>query len=64
MSPEAKDLIRKVSLSSAVVIVVSPSTNDDQLLVLDSDRRIALEKVQQHPWIIKHCRGAVKEEKT
>lgn len=61
VSPEAKDLIRKVSLSSAVV---SPSTNDDQLLVLDSDRRIALEKVQEHPWIIKHCQSAAKEEKT
>ena len=62
VSPEAKDLIRKVSLSSAVAS--SPSTNDDQLLVLDSDRRIALEKVQLHPWIVKHCQSATKEEKT
>ena len=62
VSPEAKDLIRKVSLSSAVAS--SPSTNDDQLLVLDSDRRIALEEVQRHPWIVKHCQSATKEEKT
>ena len=62
VSPEARDLIRKVSSSSAVG---SPSsTNEDQLLVLDSDRRIALEKVQQHPWIVKHCQSAAKEEKT
>ena len=40
------------------------SANDGQLLVLDSDQRIGLQKVQQHPWIIKHCQSAVKEEKT
>ncbi|KAB8260297.1 kinase-like protein [Aspergillus pseudonomiae] len=36
VSPEAKDLIRK-------------------LLVLDADKRISLENVRQHPWIIKYC---------
>ncbi|KAL4909751.1 hypothetical protein BDW74DRAFT_173246 [Aspergillus multicolor] len=32
------------------------------LLVLDPGKRISLEKVQQHPWIVKHCRSAVKED--
>ena len=26
-----------------------------QLLVLDPDKRIPLEDVQKHPWIVKHC---------
>ncbi|GKZ19496.1 spindle assembly checkpoint kinase [Aspergillus brasiliensis] len=43
VSPEAKDLIRK-------------------LLVLDANRRITLEKVQQHPWIIKYCSKDAKYE--
>lgn len=29
--------------------------NDGQLLVLDPERRIPLEDVQRHPWIVKHC---------
>lgn len=28
---------------------------DQQLLVLNPDKRIPLEDVQQHPWILKHC---------
>ncbi|KAK6079273.1 serine threonine-protein kinase eg2 [Seiridium cupressi] len=36
---------------------VSPEARDliKRLLVLDPDKRIPLEQVQQHPWIIKHC---------
>jgi aurora kinase, other len=26
-----------------------------KLLVLDPEKRIPLEQIQQHPWIIKHC---------
>ena len=26
-----------------------------QLLVLDPEKRIPLEEVQRHPWIVKHC---------
>lgn len=26
-----------------------------QLLVLDPEKRLSLEEVQTHPWIIKHC---------
>jgi aurora kinase len=26
-----------------------------QLLVLDPEKRMPLEEVQQHPWIVKHC---------
>ncbi|KAK4981288.1 spindle assembly checkpoint kinase [Elasticomyces elasticus] len=36
---------------------VSPEARDliKRLLVLDPEKRIPLEEVQQHPWIIKHC---------
>ncbi|KAK2788211.1 spindle assembly checkpoint kinase [Onygenales sp. PD_12] len=36
---------------------VSPEAKDliKKLLVLDPEKRIPLEDVQQHPWIIKHC---------
>ncbi|KAK6864865.1 serine/threonine-protein kinase [Apiospora arundinis] len=36
---------------------VSPEARDiiKKLLVLDPDKRIPLEQVQQHPWILKHC---------
>ncbi|OAA33133.1 serine/threonine-protein kinase Eg2 [Moelleriella libera RCEF 2490] len=36
---------------------VSPEASDliKRLLVLDPEKRISLEQVQQHPWIIKHC---------
>lgn len=26
-----------------------------KLLVLDPEKRLPLEEVQQHPWILKHC---------
>lgn len=26
-----------------------------QLLVLDPEKRIPLEEVESHPWIVKHC---------
>ncbi|KAG9202000.1 spindle assembly checkpoint kinase [Epicoccum nigrum] len=29
-----------------------------RLLVLDPEKRIALEDVERHPWIIKHCKGS------
>jgi len=32
--------------------------NSLKLLVLDPEKRIALEDVEQHPWIIKHCKGS------
>jgi aurora kinase len=61
VSPEAKDLIKKVSPSSKIVsnkvlIMI-------KLLVLDSDQRLSLEKVRQHPWIIKHCESVAKQDK-
>ncbi|KAI1854851.1 hypothetical protein JX265_002490 [Neoarthrinium moseri] len=36
---------------------VSPEARDliKKLLVLDPEKRIPLDQVQQHPWIIKHC---------
>ncbi|KAF2734566.1 serine/threonine-protein kinase-like protein [Polyplosphaeria fusca] len=36
---------------------VSPEAKDliKRLLVLDPEKRIALEDVERHPWIIKHC---------
>lgn len=40
--------------------MISNITNENvlmycQLLVLDPEKRIPLEEVQQHPWIVKHC---------
>ncbi|KAF2113472.1 serine/threonine-protein kinase-like protein [Lophiotrema nucula] len=29
-----------------------------RLLVLDPEKRIALEDVEKHPWIVKHCKGS------
>ncbi|KAH3951897.1 non-specific serine/threonine protein kinase [Parastagonospora nodorum] len=29
-----------------------------RLLVLDPEKRIALEEVERHPWIVKHCKGS------
>ncbi|MCJ1286989.1 spindle assembly checkpoint kinase [Xylographa opegraphella] len=53
VSPEAKDLIKKVWNS------VKPGSNQllttTKLLVLDPEKRLPLEEVQQHPWITKHC---------
>ncbi|KAJ4400257.1 spindle assembly checkpoint kinase [Didymella pomorum] len=39
---------------------VSPEAKDliKRLLVLDPEKRIALEDVERHPWIIKHCKGS------
>ncbi|PYH37411.1 kinase-like protein [Aspergillus neoniger CBS 115656] len=34
-----------------------------KLLVTDADKRITLEQVRQHPWIIKYCSQHAKEEK-
>ncbi|KAH7121233.1 serine/threonine-protein kinase-like protein [Dendryphion nanum] len=39
---------------------VSPEAKDliKRLLVLDPEKRIALEDVERHPWILKHCKGS------
>ncbi|KAJ5706674.1 kinase-like protein [Penicillium malachiteum] len=55
VSLEAQDLIKKVSSESFSKAVSIQILNMIQLLVLDSARRISLEKLQQHPWILKHC---------
>ncbi|KAH6611926.1 serine/threonine-protein kinase 12 [Boeremia exigua] len=31
-----------------------------RLLVLDPEKRISLEDVERHPWIIKHCKGSAR----
>ncbi|KAF2124942.1 kinase-like protein [Dothidotthia symphoricarpi CBS 119687] len=31
-----------------------------RLLVLDPEKRIALEDVERHPWIVKHCKGSLR----
>ncbi|KAF2019394.1 serine/threonine-protein kinase 12 [Aaosphaeria arxii CBS 175.79] len=39
---------------------VSPEARDliKRLLVLDPEKRIALEDIERHPWIVKHCKGS------
>ncbi|TQS37798.1 hypothetical protein Golomagni_01715 [Golovinomyces magnicellulatus] len=49
---------RKISRAEMTVpSFVSPEAEDliKRLLVLDPEKRIPLEQVQMHPWIIKHC---------
>lgn len=66
VSPEAKDLIKRVS--HRLTQTSKSVTNLSQLLVLDPEKRIPLEEVQRHPWIIKHCvkgeRAAMRESKS
>lgn len=54
ISPEARDLIKRVRTPyySLLLFLISNST---QLLVLDPEKRIPLDEIQSHPWIIKHC---------
>lgn len=54
VSKEAKDLIKKVGCSSPL-LVLCMTNRTLQLLVLDPEKRLPLEDVQTHPWIIKHC---------
>ncbi|KAJ5737793.1 kinase-like protein [Penicillium malachiteum] len=64
VSLEAQDLIKKVSLHSFPKTVSIPILTMVQLLVLDSARRISLDKLQQHPWILKHCQKAGSQEES
>jgi aurora kinase len=34
---------------------IKTCANLSQLLVLDPEKRISLDEVQRHPWIVKHC---------
>jgi aurora kinase len=56
VSSEAKDLIKRVSLRAS--ICQFKLADSFKLLVLDPDKRIALEDVERHPWIVKHCKGS------
>ena len=53
VSPEAKDLIERVS--DIQVLEIFGKANAPKLLVLDPEKRIPLGDVQKHPWIVKHC---------
>jgi aurora kinase len=53
VSPEAKDLIKRVCAPYCSRQVHSLIFK--QLLVLDPDKRISLDEIQRHPWILKHC---------
>ncbi|EFY90795.1 serine/threonine protein kinase (Ark1), putative [Metarhizium acridum CQMa 102] len=60
VSPEASDLIKRVRILF-VYFVPGPMVRCSlanlcgKLLVLDPEKRISLEQVQVHPWIVKHC---------
>jgi aurora kinase len=56
VSSEAKDLIKRVSLRASICQI--KLADSFKLLVLDPDKRIALEDVERHPWIVKHCKGS------
>lgn len=55
VSPEARDLIKRVCQGWPCFFSFSPCTDTLQLLVLDPEKRLPLDEVQQHPWILKHC---------
>ena len=63
VSPEARDLIKKVGMTRAPPhpprggwgCISKQQLTRPQLLVLDPEKRLPLEAVQQHPWILKHC---------
>lgn len=52
VSPEARDLIKKVCRK---FVSVYSATYTRQLLVLDPEKRIPLDDIPRHPWILKHC---------
>jgi aurora kinase len=54
VSAEAQDLIKRVSFKSVAKFAVRRA-NISQLLVLDPEKRIPLEEVETHPWIVKYC---------
>ena len=62
VSTEAKNLIQRVIDFYARSKNLSTHANSSrQLLVLDPEKRISLDDVQKHPWIIKHCAGRGKQ---
>ena len=60
VSPEAKDLIKRVSFTICTFQV-------DVLLIDDSSlsltqRSVSLSRdVEQHPWVVKHCKGSSRQ---
>lgn len=55
VSPEARDLIKRVPKPVTSLILLVIANLNAQLLVLDPEKRIPLDEVQQHPWIVKYC---------
>lgn len=55
VSAEARNLIQRVSLPT--IDVMMSLLIISQLLVLDPEKRISLDELQKHPWIVKHCHG-------
>lgn len=47
----------KTARPQKVSNIYSPDTDRDvlQLLVLDPEKRIPLDQIPMHPWIVKHC---------
>ena len=60
--PPAMTECRIVRADYKVPKYVSPEARDliKRLLVLNPEERIALEDVEKHPWIIKHCKGSAR----
>lgn len=51
---------RIVRCEMTVPSYVSPEAKDliQKLLVVDPEKRLPLDQVQKHPWILKHCVNA------
>lgn len=54
VSDEAADLIKKVRVTNFTEFLRAMLTRV-KLLVVDPQKRLSLEQVEKHPWIIKHC---------
>jgi aurora kinase len=60
ISPEAADLIRKVTPRQCHSLSLVCVLTDLQLLVVKPEQRIPLEDIFKHPWIVKHVTGKAK----
>jgi aurora kinase len=55
VSDEAADLIRKVSFTNEDMLCLHRELTMPKLLVVDPQKRLSLEDVETHPWVLKHC---------
>ncbi|KAF5019497.1 hypothetical protein F66182_8504 [Fusarium sp. NRRL 66182] len=55
LSPEAKDFVKSVGADPLLTCACLLMKSCTQLLVLDSTKRLPLQDVLDHPWIVQNC---------